>query len=117
MLQMESVVLVGDNSGAKKVKCYHVVGSTGKRFAYVGDICNASVVQALPNGKLKKGDKVRVLVVATKKELKRPDGSFIKADNNYVVLFEENPTRVLCPVFREIRVKFAKLASMALEVL
>ena len=111
---MESVIKIVDNSGVKTVKCFHVNGSTGKRFAYVGDVCKASVN---PGSKLKKGDKVSVMIVATKKEHIRNDGSVIRCDDNYCVLMNENITRVLSPVFREIRYFDLKIASLAFEVL
>lgn len=116
MIQMGSVVKIADNSGAKSVKCYHVMGSTGKKIGHVGDIVCASVFEAIPNGKIKKGDKVKVVIVATKSKNKRQDGSCVSFDENLAVI-DGQCTRILYPISREIRDVNPKLLSIAVEVL
>jgi large subunit ribosomal protein L14 len=113
---------VADNSGAKKVACIRVLGGTRKRYARVGDIIIVAVKEALPHSKVKKGDVMRAVVVRTVKETRRPDGSYIKFDDNSAVLI--NPqgdpigTRIFGPVARELRAKrFMKIISLAPEVL
>jgi large subunit ribosomal protein L14 len=111
-----------DNSGAKQLYCIKVLGGTRKRYATVGDIVVVSVKEAIPNAKVKKGDVLRAVVVRTKKEVRRPDGSYIKFDENSAVLInaakEPIGTRIFGPVARELRAKqFTKIISLAPEVL
>ena len=122
MIQMRSILEVADNSGAKKLGCIKVLGGTRRRYATLGDIIVVSVKAALPNSKIKKGDVARAVIVRTKKEVRRPDGSYIKFDDNSAVLI--NPqgdpvgTRIFGPVARELRAKrFMKIISLAPEVL
>ena len=122
MIQVESFLDVADNSGAKKVQCIKVLGGYRRRYARVGDIIVASVKNAMPDGTVKKGTKVRAVVVRTKKETKRSDGSCIRFDQNAVVLInaqgEPVGTRIFGPVARELRWKdFTKIISLAPEVL
>ena len=123
MIQKESYLEVADNSGAKLLKCIHVVGGTGKRFAYIGDIIKCSVKSAMPRGQVRKGDVVTAIIVRTKKEFRREDGSYIRFGDNAVVLVKnvEEPvpigTRVFGPVAREVRAINLKIPSLALEVL
>ena len=122
MIQTQSVLDVADNSGARKIMCIKVLGGSGRRYASVGDIFVAAVKEAAPNAKVKKGDVVRAVVVRTAKELGRPDGSYIRFDNNGAVLVnkEGEPvgTRIFGPVARELRAKkFMKIVSLAPEVL
>ena len=123
MIQMETVLQSGDNSGAKKLKCFKVLGGSKKQFAGVGDIIVVSVREALPNSKVKKGSVHKAVVVRTKKEIKRPDGSTIRFDENAAVLIkgtdnEPIGTRIFGPVAREIRHRgFVRIASLAPEVL
>ena len=122
MIQKESVLMVADNSGAKKLKCIHIVGSTRKRFAYLGDLVKCSVKIAIPGGMVKKGEVVDVVVVRTKKEYRRPDGSYIRfGENAGVIVKEKNEpvaTRIFGPIARELRSKgFSKIISLAPEVL
>lgn len=121
MIQQESILDVADNSGAKKVYCIRVLGGSKKRYATVGDIIVVSVKEALPESKVKKGDVYRAVVVRTKKEVRRPDGSYIKFDTNSAVLInpqrEPIGTRIFGPVARELRQKeFMKIVSLAPEV-
>jgi large subunit ribosomal protein L14 len=122
MIQMQTVLDVADNSGAKKVGCIKILGGTRRRYASLGDIVVVSVKDAIPNSKIRKGEVVKAVVVRTKKEVGRPDGSFIKFDDNSAVLI--NPqgdpigTRIFGPVARELRAKnFMKIVSLAPEVL
>ena len=122
MIQMRSILEVADNSGAKKLGCIKVLGGTRRKYATLGDIIIVSVKDALPNSKIKKGDVARAVIVRTRKEMKRPDGSYIKFDDNSAVLI--NPqgdpvgTRIFGPVARELRAKrFMKIISLAPEVL
>jgi len=113
---------VADNSGAKKVSCIRVLGGTRRRYAHVGDIIVVAVKEALPHAKVKKGDVMRAVVVRTVKETRRPDGSYIKFDDNSVVLIDATSepigTRIFGPVARELRAKrFMKIISLAPEVL
>lgn len=122
MLQQESRMLVADNSGAKEVLCIRVLGGTKKRYASVGDKVVISVKHALPSGNIKKGAVSKAVVVRTKKEIRRPDGSFIRFDDNAVVLLnaqdELRGTRIFGPVARELRdTNFMKIVSLAPEVL
>jgi len=122
MIQMRSILEVADNSGAKKLGCIKVLGGTRRKYATVGDVIIVSVKDALPNSKIKKGDVARAVIVRTKKEVERPDGSFIKFDDNSAVLInpqgEPIGTRIFGPVARELRAKrFMKIISLAPEVL
>jgi large subunit ribosomal protein L14 len=122
MIQMQTVLDVADNSGAKKLVCVKVLGGSRRRFATVGDIVVVSIREALPNAKVKKGDVARAVVVRTAKEISRPDGSYIRFDNNSAVLVtaqnEPVGTRIFGPVARELRNKrFMKIVSLAPEVL
>ncbi len=122
MVQSESYLNVADNSGAKKLMCIKVLGGSKRRYASVGDLIICSVKNALPNAQLKKGDKVKAVVVRTSKEIRRADGSYIKFDDNAAVVVDNqmNPrgTRIFGPVARELREKdFMKIVSLAPEVL
>ncbi|HBE43267.1 MAG TPA: 50S ribosomal protein L14 [Bacteroidales bacterium] len=121
MIQQESRLTVADNSGAKEVLCIRVLGGSGKRYATVGDKIVVSVKSALPSGDAKKGTVSRAVVVRTKKEIRRPDGSYIRFDDNAVVLLtnldEVRGTRIFGPVARELRDKYMKIVSLAPEVL
>lgn len=122
MIQQESRLTVADNSGAKEVLCIRVLGGTGKRYASIGDKIVVTVKQALPSGSVKKGTVVKAVVVRTKKEIRRPDGSYIRFDDNAAVLLntagEMSGTRIFGPVARELRDKqFMKIVSLAPEVL
>ncbi len=121
MIQIYSRLKVADNSGARELMCIHVTGGSGKRYARVGDVIVASVKQAQPGAAVKKGDVVRAVVVRTAKQYGRPDGSYVKFDDNAAVVLsdKQNPrgTRVFGPVARELREKnFLKIASLAPEV-
>jgi len=122
MIQQESRLSVADNSGAKEVLCIRVLGGTGKRYARIGDQIVASVKYALPSGNVKKGAVVKAVVVRTKKETRRTDGSYIRFEDNAVVLLnptgEMMGTRIFGPVARELREKqYMKIVSLAPEVL
>jgi len=121
MIQQESRLTVADNSGAKEVLCIKVLGGSKKRYATVGDKIVVSVKSALPSGEAKKGTVSRAVVVRTKKEIRRPDGSYIRFDDNAVVLLtnldEVRGTRIFGPVARELRDKYMKIVSLAPEVL
>ena len=122
MIQSETQLNAADNSGAKRLYCIKVLGGTRRRYASVGDIIVVSVQEAIPNAKVKKGDVLRAVVVRTKKEVRRPDGSYIKFDDNSAVLInaakEPIGTRIFGPVARELRAKqFMKIISLAPEVL
>jgi large subunit ribosomal protein L14 len=122
MIQTQTQLEVADNSGAKKLFCIRVLGGTRKRYARVGDVIVVSVKEAIPNAKVKKGDVVKAVVVRTKKEISRPDGSYIKFDDNSAVLINQQRepigTRIFGPVARELRAKnFMKIISLAPEVL
>jgi len=122
MIQSETNLDVADNSGAKLVCCIKVLGGSKRRYASVGDIIVVSVKDAIPHSKVKKGAVMKAVVVRTKKEVGRPDGSFIKFDNNSAVLLnnvnEPLGTRIFGPVARELRQKnFMKIVSLAPEVL
>ncbi|MGE0544215.1 MAG: 50S ribosomal protein L14 [Dehalococcoidia bacterium] len=121
MIQIYSRLKVADNSGAREIMCIHVPGGSGRRYARVGDIIVASVKLAQPGAAVKKGDVVRAVVVRTAKQFGRPDGSYVKFDDNAAVILtdKQNPrgTRVFGPVARELREKnFLKIASLAPEV-
>ena len=122
MIQMQTILDVADNSGAKKVGCIKILGGTRRRYASLGDVIVVSVKDAIPNSKIRKGEVVKAVIVRTRKEVGRPDGSFIKFDDNSAVLI--NPqgdpigTRIFGPVARELRAKrFMKIVSLAPEVL
>ena len=122
MIQSETNLNAADNSGAKRLYCIKVLGGTRRRYATVGDIIVVSVKEAIPNAKVKKGDVLRAVVVRTKKEVRRADGSYIKFDDNSAVLInaakEPIGTRIFGPVARELRAKqFMKIISLAPEVL
>ncbi|SKA76078.1 50S ribosomal protein L14 [Desulfobaculum bizertense] len=122
MIQVESKLDVADNSGAKKVLCIKVLGGSRRRYASVGDIIMVSVKEAMPHSKVKKGDVMPAVVVRTKKEVGRPDGTYIKFDTNSAVLLNKQNepvgTRIFGPVARELRGKnFMKIVSLAPEVL
>jgi large subunit ribosomal protein L14 len=122
MIQQESRLSVADNSGAKEVLCIRVLGGTKRRYASIGDKIVVTVKNALPNGNVKKGAVTKAVIVRTKKEVKRPDGSYIRFDDNAVVLLNANEemrgTRIFGPVARELREKkFMKIVSLAPEVL
>lgn len=123
MIQMETVLQAGDNSGAKKLKCFKVIGGSKKKYASVGDVIVVSIKEAIANSKVAKGSVHKAVVVRTKKEVKRKDGSTIRFDENAAVLIkgkdnEPVGTRIFGPVAREVRVKgFGRIASLAPEVL
>ncbi|NCS89100.1 MAG: 50S ribosomal protein L14 [Ignavibacteria bacterium CG2_30_36_16] len=122
MIQEETTLIVADNSGAKKIKCIRVLGGSGRKYASVGDLIVVSVKTAIPNGTVKKGEVSRAVIVRTKKEVKRKDGSYIRFDENAAVLLnsqnEPRGTRIFGPVARELREKqFMKIVSLAPEVL
>jgi large subunit ribosomal protein L14 len=122
MIQMRTILNAADNSGAKKVSCIGVLGGSRKRFATVGDIITVSVKEAIPNAKVKKGAVMKAVVVRTRKEVRRTDGTFLKFDDNSAVLInnqmEPVGTRIFGPVARELRAKqFMKIISLAPEVL
>lgn len=122
MIQQESRVKVADNTGAKEILCIRVLGGSKQRYASVGDVIVGTVKDALPGGALKKGEVVKAVVVRTKKNLKRVNGSYLRFDENAVVLIDEakNPrgTRIFGPVARELREKnFMKIISLAPEVI
>lgn len=122
MIQAETRLKVGDNTGAKELLCIKVLGGSKRRYATVGDVIMCSVKVATPGGVVKKGDVVRAVVVRTKKAIKRPDGSYIRFDENTgVIINEQNQprgTRIFGPVARELREKdFMKIVSLAPEVL
>ena len=122
MIQQETRCKVADNTGAKEVLCIRVLGGSARRYAGIGDVIVGTVKDALPGGAVKKGEVVRAVVVRTAKERRRPDGSYIRFDDNAVVIINEqkNPrgTRIFGPVARELREKrFMKIISLAPEVL
>lgn len=122
MIQMESILDVADNSGVKKIKCITILGGSKHKYGTVGDVITASVKDALPTSKIKKGDIVKAVIVRTKKEIRRDDGSYIRFDTNAAVLvnnqLEPIGTRIFGPVARELRAKqFMKIVSLAPEVL
>lgn len=122
MIQEETNLVVADNSGAKKVRCIRVLGGHGKKYAHVGDLVVVSVKAALPNSNVKKGEVCRAVIVRTKKETRRKDGSYIRFDDNAAVILnqkgEPRGTRIFGPVARELREKnYMKIVSLAPEVL
>ncbi len=122
MIRQETRLKVADNSGAKEVLCINVLGGTNKKFATLGDVIVISVKKSIPKGNIKKNTVSKAVIVRTKKEFKRKDGSYIRFDDNAVVLLNDNGeligTRVLGPIARELREKkFNKIVSLALEVL
>jgi len=124
MIQLRTILQVADNSGAKQIRVILVHGGSRRRFGSVADVVTASVLKALPNGSVKTGDVVKAVVVRTKKEIRRKDGSYIRFDDNAGVIIEsiatKNPiaTRIFGPVAREVRdAGFSKIASLAKEVL
>lgn len=122
MIQTESVIDVADNSGARRVQCIKVLGGSKRRYANIGDVIKVSIKEAIPKGKVKKGDVMNAVVVRTRKGIRRPDGSLIRFDSNAVVLLNNQlqpiGTRIFGPVTRELRTgNFMKIISLALEVL
>jgi large subunit ribosomal protein L14 len=122
MIQTESRIKVADNSGAKLILCIRVTGGYKKRYARVGDIITAAVKEAAPHAAIKKGDKVKAVIVRTKKEIRRDDGTYLRFDDNACVIVDDKKepkgTRVFGPIAREVRKKgFSKIASLAPEVL
>ncbi len=122
MIQQQTMLNVGDNSGAKEIMCIRVLGGSYRKYANIGDIIVAAVKSASPGGAVKKGDVVKAVVVRSKKGLRRPDGSYIRFDENAAVLIKEDKsprgTRIFGPVARELREKdFMKIISLAPEVI
>ena len=122
MIQMQTNLDVADNSGARRVMCIKVLGGSKRKFASVGDVIVVSVKEAIPRGKVKKGDVHRAVIVRTAKEIRRPDGSLIRFDTNAAVLINKQKepigTRIFGPVTRELRARnFMKIISLAPEVL
>lgn len=122
MIQMQTRLNVADNSGAKELMCVKVLGGSKRRFAYIGDVIVVSIKEAMPNAKVKKGDVAKAVVVRTVQKMRRPDGSYIRFDDNSAVLInaakEPIGTRIFGPVARELRAKqFVKIVSLAPEVL
>ncbi|MBK7755910.1 MAG: 50S ribosomal protein L14 [Deltaproteobacteria bacterium] len=122
MIQNLTVLEVADNSGAKKLRTIKVIGGSRRRYASIGDVVVVSIREALPNGKVKKGDVARAVIVRTSKEVRRPDGTYIRFDNNSAVLINKDGepigTRIFGPVARELRAKkYMKIVSLAPEVL
>ena len=122
MVQTTSTLDVADNSGAKKVMCIKVLGGSKRKYASVGDVIVVSIREAIPQAKVKKGDVAKAVIVRTKKEISRPDGSYIRFDGNSAVLINKDNepigTRIFGPVARELRAKrFMKIISLAPEVL
>ena len=121
MIQMQTTLMVADNSGAKKLQCIKVLGGSRRRYAYLGDIIVVSVKEAIPNSKVKKGSVMKAVVVRTTKESRRVDGTYVRFDDNSAVLInqanEPVGTRIFGPVARELRAKnFLKIISLAPEV-
>lgn len=122
MIQMQSLLSVADNSGAKKVQCIKVLGGSKRRYAGIGDVVKVSIKEAIPRGRVKKGDVYNAVIVRTKKGVRRNDGSVIRFDNNAAVLLNQKlepiGTRIFGPVTRELRSdNFMKIISLAPEVL
>ena len=122
MIHEESYLKVADNTGAKEIKCIRVLGGSGRRYASIGDVIVCTVKDAIPGAGVKKGDVVKAVIVRTAKELRRPDGSYIRFDENAAVILkadgEPRGTRIFGPVGRELRdKKFMKIISLAPEVL
>ena len=122
MIQQESRLRVADNTGAREVLCIRVLGGSGRRYAGIGDVIVGTVKEATPGGSIKKGDVVKAVVVRTRKEKRRPDGTYIRFDENACVIIDQNQqprgTRIFGPVARELRDrKFMRIVSLAPEVL
>lgn len=121
MVQQETRLRVADNSGAKEVLCIRVLGGTGKRYATIGDVIVVAVKSAIPSGEVKKGSVSKAIIVRTKKEIRRQDGSYIRFDDNACVLInnagEMRGSRIFGPVARELRAANMKVVSLATEVL
>ena len=121
MIQVQTRVRVGDNSGAKELMCIRVLGGSMRRYATIGDIIVASVKQATPGGVVKKGEVVKAVIVRTKKEIRRTDGSYIRFSENAAVLIKDDKsprgTRIFGPVARELRDNYMKIISLAPEVI
>jgi len=122
MVQTTSTLDVADNSGAKKIMCIRVLGGTKRKYASIGDVIVVSIKEAIPNAKVKKGEVAKAVIVRIKKEVSRPDGSYIRFDTNSAVLVDKDNepvgTRIFGPVARELRAKrFMKIISLAPEVL
>jgi len=121
MIQKESYLEVADNSGAKLLQCIHIVGSTRKRFAYIGDQIKCAVKNAIPGGQVKKGDVVDAVIVRTRKEFRRDDGSYIRFSQNAAIILKDGEpvaSRIFGPIARELRAKgYTKIISLAPEVL
>ena len=122
MIQQQSILKVADNTGAKEIMCIRCLGGSHRKFARVGDVIIASVKSAIPNGVVKKGEVVKAVIVRTKKPIRRPDGSYVRFDENAAVIIREdkNPrgTRIFGPIARELRDKeYMKILSLAPEVL
>ena len=121
MLQKQSYLEVADNSGARELQCIHIVGSTRKRYAYLGDVIKCAVKQAIPGGMVKKGEVVTAVIVRTTKETRRADGSYIRFGDNAAVIIKDGEmiaTRIFGPIGRELRaLGFTKIVSLAPEVL
>ncbi|MCP4280754.1 MAG: 50S ribosomal protein L14 [Alteromonas sp.] len=123
MIQMQSTLDAADNSGARRVMCIKVLGGSHRRYAHIGDVIKVTVKEAIPRGKVKKGDVLKAVVVRTRKGVRRPDGSVIRFDRNASVLFNDTTdqplgTRIFGPVTRELRnAKFMKIVSLAPHVL
>jgi len=122
MIQVESTLQVADNSGAKKIACIKVLGGSRRRYASVGDVIVVSIKEAIPHSKVKKGEVMQAVIVRTRKEVRRVDGSYIKFDGNAAVLLSKQGepigTRIFGPVARELRARnFMKIVSLAPEVL
>jgi len=122
MIQMQTILNVADNSGARKLYTIHVVGGSKKRYASLGDVVTASVREAIPTAKVKKGDVVKAVIVRLRKEVRRTDGTYIRFDDNSAVIInnqgEPVGTRIFGPVARELRAKkFMKIVSLAPEVI
>ncbi len=122
MIQMQTKLNVADNSGARKVQCIRVLGDSGRRYARVGDLISCSVKASIPGGTVKKGEVVTAVVVRTKKEIRRRDGSYIRFDENAAVIVNKDRepigTRIFGPVARELRERnFMRIVSLAPEVL
>ena len=122
MIQMQSMLDAADNSGARRLMCIKVLGGSRRRYANIGDVIKVSIKEAVPRGKVKKGDVAKAVIVRTAREVRRPDGSYIKFDGNSAVLINKDMepvgTRIFGPVARELRPKgFMKIISLAPEVL
>lgn len=122
MIQMQSTLDVADNSGARRVMCIKVLGGSKRKYASLGDVIVVSVQEAIPNGKVKKGEVAKAVIVRTSKEVRRADGSYIRFDNNSAVLIDNKGepvgTRIFGPVARELRSKaYMKIVALAPEVL